>query len=147
MDSPVAYLQRVIDGLCELSLKDPLTGLSNRRHFRTVLDRTIDMVARSGDPALLLMLDIDHFKSVNDRFGHDAGDELLRQASQRLLRDGLAQWMAGVVNPKGMPSYQDWRQGVVDGQENPLEFIDNFKFNEVQKHLTLTRTSTTRKRW
>ena len=54
-EAPVDYLQGVIDGLCELSLKDPLTGLGNRRHFRAVQNRTIDGVARSGDPALLLI--------------------------------------------------------------------------------------------
>jgi diguanylate cyclase (GGDEF)-like protein len=79
-------LQSVIDGLCELSLKDPLTGLANRRQFRTVLDRTIDMVARSGDPALLLMLDIDHFKKVNDTHGHQAGDKVLQTVAATLLK-------------------------------------------------------------
>jgi diguanylate cyclase (GGDEF)-like protein len=77
-EAPVSYLQGVIDGLCELSLKDPLTGLGNRRHFNAVLDRTIDSVARSGDPALLLMLDVDHFKRVNDTYGHQVGDQVLR---------------------------------------------------------------------
>lgn len=75
---PTEYLQEVIDGLCELSLKDPLTGLSNRRHFRTMQERTIDGVARSGEPALLLMMDIDHFKKVNDTHGHIAGDLVLQ---------------------------------------------------------------------
>ena len=56
---PRQYLQGLIDGLCELSLKDPLTGLANRRHFRAVLEREIDRVTRSGEAALLLMLDID----------------------------------------------------------------------------------------
>lgn len=82
--SVVDYLQKVIDGLCELSLKDPLTGLVNRRHFRTVLDRAIDVVARNGGPALLLMLDIDHFKKVNDSHGHHAGDVVLQAVAQAL---------------------------------------------------------------
>ena len=51
---PSLYLQGLIDGLCELSLKDPLTGLANRRHFRAVLEREIDRVTRSGEAALLL---------------------------------------------------------------------------------------------
>ena len=80
--SPLDYLQGVIDGLCELSLKDPLTGLGNRRHFRAVQERTIDGVARSGDPALLLMLDIDHFKKVNDTHGHQAGDQVLQAVAR-----------------------------------------------------------------
>jgi diguanylate cyclase (GGDEF)-like protein len=85
-ESALAYLQCVIDGLCELSLKDPLTGLANRRQFRSVLDRTTDMVARSGEPALLLMVDIDHFKLVNDTHGHQAGDYVLQAVAQALAK-------------------------------------------------------------
>jgi len=85
-DSPTAYLQSVIDGLCELSLKDPLTGLANRRHFRAVQERAIDVVARSGEPALLLMLDIDHFKKVNDTYGHQAGDLVLQAVAKALSK-------------------------------------------------------------
>jgi len=84
--STAAYLQGVIDGLCELSLKDPLTGLANRRHFMAVMERTIDMVARSGDPALLLMFDIDHFKKVNDTYGHPAGDRVLQAVASTLMK-------------------------------------------------------------
>lgn len=83
-ESPQAYLQGIIDGLCELSLRDPLTGLGNRRNFRAVQDRTIDGVARSGDPALLLMLDIDHFKQVNDTHGHPAGDRVLQAVAKSI---------------------------------------------------------------
>lgn len=82
--TPTQYLQRLIDGLCDLSLKDPLTGLANRRHFQAVLEREIDRVTRSGEAALLLMLDIDRFKQVNDTYGHDTGDELLRTLARRL---------------------------------------------------------------
>jgi diguanylate cyclase (GGDEF)-like protein len=84
VDSPTAYLQAVIDALCELSLKDPLTGLANRRHFRAVLERSIDVVARSGESALLLMLDIDHFKKINDTHGHLAGDHVLQAVGKCL---------------------------------------------------------------
>ena len=82
--SATDYLQGVINGLCELSLKDPLTGLSNRRHFKAVQERAIEVVARSGEPALLLMLDIDHFKKVNDTYGHPAGDAVLREIAKTL---------------------------------------------------------------
>lgn len=83
-ETPVRYLQGLIDGLCELSLKDPLTGLANRRHFRAVLEREIDRVTRSGEAALLLMLDIDHFKKVNDTHGHLAGDVVLQSVARTL---------------------------------------------------------------
>lgn len=81
---PRQYLQGLIDGLCELSLKDPLTGLANRRHFRAVLEREIDRVTRSGEAALLLMLDIDHFKKVNDTRGHACGDAALHGLASTL---------------------------------------------------------------
>lgn len=84
------FLQAVIDRLSELSLKDPLTGLSNRRYFQNILLREIEMVARSGESALLLMLDIDHFKSVNDQHGHPAGDAVLQT---------VAKTLAGCVRP------------------------------------------------
>ncbi|MHA7600723.1 GGDEF domain-containing protein [Alicycliphilus sp. T452] len=82
--SPVLYLQSLIDGLCELSLKDPLTGLPNRRHVHAVLERELDRVARSGEAALLLMLDIDYFKQVNDSHGHLAGDIVLQSVARTL---------------------------------------------------------------
>ncbi len=83
-ESPTLLLQTILDGLCELSLKDPLTGLANRRQFHQVLSREIDVVARSGEPALLLMMDIDHFKKVNDTYGHPAGDQVLQAISKCL---------------------------------------------------------------
>ena len=75
---PAQYLQALIDGLCELSLKDPLTGLHNRRYFNAVIESEIDRVARTGEAALLLMIDIDHFKQVNDTHGHLVGDQVLQ---------------------------------------------------------------------
>lgn len=83
-ESPVAYVQKILDGLCELSLRDPLTGLSNRRCFNNLLNREIDSVARSGKSVLLLMLDIDYFKKVNDTYGHHAGDLVLQAVAKCL---------------------------------------------------------------
>ncbi len=78
------WLQAVIDGLCELSSRDPLTGLANRRHFELTLASEVDRVARAGEPALVLMIDVDHFKKVNDAHGHPAGDGVLRAIAQAL---------------------------------------------------------------
>ena len=80
----VVWLQAVLDGLCELSSRDPLTGLANRREFELVLASEIDRVARAGEPALMLMVDIDHFKAINDTHGHPAGDLVLRAVAQTL---------------------------------------------------------------
>ncbi len=78
------WLQALIDRLVDLSSRDPLTGLANRRQFELALGREVDRVARSGEPALLLMVDIDHFKRVNDAHGHPAGDEVIRAVGQAL---------------------------------------------------------------
>ena len=78
------WLQALIDGLCELSSRDALTGLSNRRQFELAISREIDRVARAGEPALVLMIDIDHFKKVNDTHGHAAGDEVIRSVGLAL---------------------------------------------------------------
>ncbi len=80
-----AFLQGLVDALVELSSRDALTGLANRRAFEVALEREIDRVARSGEPALLLTLDIDHFKRVNDSFGHNAGDAVIRAVAGALL--------------------------------------------------------------
>jgi diguanylate cyclase len=80
------WLQGLVDALCTLSSRDALTGLANRRQFDLVLESEADRVARSGEPALVLLLDIDHFKSVNDTYGHAAGD-LVLQAVAHTLQD------------------------------------------------------------
>ena len=57
---------------------DPLTGLFNRRGFAEACSRVIEREAHAGRPVTVLIFDIDHFKSINDRFGHPAGDEILK---------------------------------------------------------------------
>jgi diguanylate cyclase (GGDEF)-like protein len=81
----VGWMQGLIDALVDLSSRDALTGLANRRSFDLALGREIDRVARSGEPALLLTLDIDHFKRVNDSFGHSAGDLVIQAVARALL--------------------------------------------------------------
>ncbi|QFY43859.1 EAL domain-containing protein [Candidatus Methylospira mobilis] len=63
---------------------DPLTGLPNRRMFHDRLQQEINKADRTGLPFALIFLDLDRFKEVNDTFGHNMGDELLKQVSQRL---------------------------------------------------------------
>jgi len=79
------YLQALVDALVDLSSRDPLTALANRRSFELALSREIDRVARSGEPALLLVLDIDHFKRVNDSHGHNAGDRVIEAVARALV--------------------------------------------------------------
>jgi len=78
-----AQADREREALRSLAHTDPLTGLPNRRGLQLEL---ADALLRAGGERLLgvFLLDLDGFKDVNDRFGHDAGDELLKQAAQRL---------------------------------------------------------------
>jgi len=57
---------------------DPLTGLANRRAFQELAERALQHIGRSGKPLSLIMLDIDHFKRVNDTWGHSVGDQVLK---------------------------------------------------------------------
>jgi diguanylate cyclase (GGDEF)-like protein len=70
-----AWLLQQVHRLAET---DGLTGLANRRTFETTLERELSRAARSGAPVTLLMVDIDHFKSFNDKHGHQTGDEVLK---------------------------------------------------------------------
>ena len=82
-----AALQTIIDRLCEISLRDALTGLANSRHFTAALEREVDRVSRSGETALLLLIDLDHFKAINDTYGHLAGDQALRAVACVLTKN------------------------------------------------------------
>lgn len=67
-----------------LAFYDPLTGLANRRLFKDRLDMALKKAIRQQSHVALLYLDLDHFKAVNDQYGHDAGDNLLKEVAERL---------------------------------------------------------------
>ncbi|MGX5086919.1 diguanylate cyclase [Enterobacter sp. UPMP2052] len=86
--------QRLRDALLEKALFDPLTGLRNRHHLEDTLRTQMTQAMRNKEPISCLMIDIDHFKSINDRFGHEAGDQVIKSVAtiiQRAVHDtGLA---------------------------------------------------------
>jgi len=79
-------LKQINDEFKQLSITDPLTGLYNRRHFEDLMDTEIAMSMRYGDINSLMILDIDHFKKVNDTYGHLGGDIVLKEVAQMLKR-------------------------------------------------------------
>jgi diguanylate cyclase (GGDEF)-like protein len=81
-----ATLERDRDGLRDFALTDPLTGVSNRRALLAAADHEIARHRRSERPFAVVMVDLDGFKQVNDRFGHAAGDDLLRDVAAALAR-------------------------------------------------------------
>lgn len=82
----VDSLRDNVQAAMELAIVDPLTGLNNRRFLERHLADLIDSAAHNNRPLSLMMLDIDHFKHVNDQYGHKTGDAVLRAFAQRITR-------------------------------------------------------------
>ena len=85
--SEISTLQQSLEAIRAESLTDPLTGLGNRKFFDRALDDAIAGASANGEPLSLLMLDIDHFKSFNDNYGHLTGDQVLRLVALSLKQN------------------------------------------------------------
>lgn len=89
---PTTELQAILDGLCELSMRDGLTGLLNASAFRMAVARELERSERTGHPVAVLLIDVDHFKAVNDTYGHAVGDQVLQAVAgciQSALRSSM----------------------------------------------------------
>lgn len=98
--------------LRELSLTDPLTGLANRRRLMDMLDAAVRRARRYGVPLSVVALDIDHFKHINDTYGHDAGDVVLQ---------GLAQQMQDMVRKTDLTARSGGEEFFILLADTPLE--------------------------
>lgn len=74
----------LLEAMQRMADSDPLTGIANRRTFETTLRRELDVAARANTPVSLVLLDVDHFKGLNDTYGHQRGDEVLRELAGAL---------------------------------------------------------------
>ncbi|ELY4663257.1 diguanylate cyclase [Cronobacter muytjensii] len=81
--------QKLRDELIEKAMYDSLTGMRNRYHLEDALHACISQAEASGSPVSCLMIDIDHFKTLNDQYGHDAGDTALKEVA-RVIRATLS---------------------------------------------------------
>ena len=120
------HLAKAIETLHKISTTDPLTGAANRRQFDDALDLEWRRAARARTPVTLMMIDIDSFKAYNDTYGHQSGDECLRQVAavlqQRFHRAGdlvaryggeeFAVLLAGVAREHVAPIAESLRAGV-----------------------------------
>lgn len=78
---------RILEKALEIATTDELTGAMNRRGFYNRFDAEVDRARRNQTPMCLVMLDVDHFKAVNDTYGHLAGDQVLRQMARHLRKN------------------------------------------------------------
>ena len=107
-------LRQSMQNAIEMAGVDALTGLHNRRYFENQFGSMMERAAEKGRHLSLLVLDIDHFKSVNDTFGHDAGDVVLRAFAARIRRvvpDGRSRLPAGRRGIRGGDARHAGRDG------------------------------------
>jgi diguanylate cyclase (GGDEF)-like protein len=128
--------------LAQLSTTDALTELPNRRHLTSTLEREWKRSVRYGTPLSVVMADVDHFKAINDRFGHPAGDAVLKAIAERLTcglrvtdtagRYGGEEFMLILASPAdgALRAAERWR-AAVETHEIALE-------NEVRLHVTVS---------
>lgn len=77
---------RLRSSLRDMAIRDALTGLYNRRYMEETLEREVDRAQRQQHPVAVVMLDVDHFKNMNDSCGHDSGDLVLRRLAEQFRR-------------------------------------------------------------
>jgi diguanylate cyclase (GGDEF)-like protein/hemerythrin-like metal-binding protein len=97
VESHILFEENLFRLLEQLASTDLLTSAWNRRHFDQVMEGEIHRSSRYGHPMTLILLDIDHFKRVNDTFGHAVGDQVIREVANRIrsairLSDSLTRW-------------------------------------------------------
>jgi diguanylate cyclase (GGDEF)-like protein len=88
-ETDVPYERELLAGVLRVLgeyTTDPLTGLYNRRAFEECLQHTIGLNQLFGYPATMMLIDIDHFKQVNDTYGHAAGDAVLKAVAEQIVR-------------------------------------------------------------
>ncbi|WP_445772752.1 EAL domain-containing protein [Shewanella sp.] len=114
------------DELYQLSHYDELTGLVNRYFFKLLLDDEIESCQKNQQPLALLFLDLTRFKVINDTFGHSAGDYILKQAAQRIIKSLTAEYtVARFGGDKfciSLPNIDATKANII-----AVDLIDNFK--------------------
>lgn len=114
--APVLETKRLMESLRDSTLRDPMTGLHNRRFLEEYVETLVASVQRKRAHVAILMLDLDYFKMVNDTYGHDAGDSVLKalasvlrqavRASDLVIRYGGEEFMIILVDTSGTSASQ-----------------------------------------
>jgi len=122
------FLRSNLDYSLELAVTDQLTGLHNRRYMTGQLDALVARATKGGEPVAALLIDIDHFKQINDNYGHDAGDEVLREFALRV---------ASNVRAIDLPCRYGGEEFVVIMPDTPIEGAQ-LVAERIRKHVSGT---------
>lgn len=114
--APVLETKRLMESLRDSTLRDPMTGLNNRRFLEEYVETLVAGVHRKNSHVAILMLDLDYFKMVNDTYGHDAGDAVLKalanvlkqsvRASDLVIRYGGEEFLIILIDSQGDAAVQ-----------------------------------------
>ncbi len=122
-----------------LATTDSLTGLSNRHVLQEALEEEVDKARRNGLPLALVLLDVDHFKQINDLYGHPAGDAVLKEVAQRLDQTMRAGEVLGRLGGEEfawlLPGTDT--EGALNAADRAREAISSHAFSDVG-HLTIS---------
>jgi diguanylate cyclase (GGDEF)-like protein len=121
IERQASILGRQTEELTELAQRDQLTGLANRRAWERALPLALEHARRDGTLLTLAVIDLDHFKHFNDRYGHQAGD--------RLLKEAAAAWMSGLRGSDVLARYggEEFTLIVPDGGAQAAALLDRLR--------------------
>ncbi len=133
-------LEEVLSKVEILAITDPLTHLYNRRHFENLIENEFANTARYKSPAACLMIDVDYFKSINDEYGHRAGDIVLKEISNIIKScirkvDTVARW-GGEEFVVLLPRTN--KEDSYTAAERILESIAGCKFSGIKRRVTVS---------
>ncbi|OGW38514.1 MAG: hypothetical protein A2Y97_00580 [Nitrospirae bacterium RBG_13_39_12] len=133
-------LEEVLLRVESLAITDPLTGLFNRRHFETTLEKEFNRSIRYLSPASCLMIDIDYFKKINDEYGHHTGDVVLKEVSEVIkdcIReiDTVARW-GGEEFIVLLPETK--KEASLQAALRILRVISEHKFSGINRQITVS---------
>lgn len=133
-------LEEILAKVEILAITDPLTTIPNRRHFEAIIEKEFNKTVRYKTPTSCIMIDIDHFKSINDEYGHRVGDIVLKEMANLIkncLRkvDTVARWGGEefVILLPGITKEKAYNTAL-----RIKESIQRYKFSDVQKPITIS---------
>ena len=125
------------DQMEKLSNADPLTGIHNRRYFMDTVPRQMERVTRSGGESYIIIMDLDYFKSINDRYGHSSGDMVLKEFCLRV---------AGTLRPHDIFARYGGEEFILFvseiSQESVLKLAERIRLSISETEIEMVNTST-----